>query len=154
IFPAVKDYIKFALMTLGRAPEAEFMFSLTKPSEIRDARRRFSLTKTDFELLNPNTKTCPVFRTRVDADLTCKIYQRVPVLIGDGDKNGNTWGVRLSTMFHMSNDSHLFKDAPGDGLLPLYEAKMIWNFDHRFSTYEGATAQNLNEGNLPQPSGE
>jgi hypothetical protein len=154
IFPAVKDYIKFALVTLGRSPEAEFMFSLTKPTDIRDTRRRFSLTKADFELLNPNTKTCPVFRTRDDADLTRKIYQRAPVFIRDGDPNGNPWGISFSRMFDMSNDSHLFKNAPGDGLLPLYEAKMIWNFDHRFSTYEGATPQNLNEGNLPQPSAE
>ena len=28
-------------------------------------------------------------------------------------------------MFHMSNDSRLFKDAPGPGLLPLYEAKLF-----------------------------
>ena len=38
-------------------------------------------------------------------------------------------------MLHMSNDSHLFADAPGTGRLPLYEAKMIHQFDHRWATY-------------------
>ena len=48
----------------------------------------------------------------------------------------NPWGIRFMTMFHMSNDSHLFRDDPGEGLLPLYEAKMIHQFDHRWATYE------------------
>jgi hypothetical protein len=37
----------------------------------------------------------------------------------------------------MSNDSHLFRTAPGRGLVPLYEAKMIHQFDHRWATYTG-----------------
>jgi hypothetical protein len=39
-------------------------------------------------------------------------------------------------MLDMSNDSHLFRDAPGDGKMPLHEAKMMWQFDHRFATYD------------------
>jgi len=35
----------------------------------------------------------------------------------------------------MANDSNLFQDAPGPGKLPLYEAKMIHQFDHRWATY-------------------
>lgn len=38
-------------------------------------------------------------------------------------------------MFHMSNDSHLFQDNPAEGLLPLFEAKLIHQFDHRWATY-------------------
>jgi hypothetical protein len=40
-------------------------------------------------------------------------------------------------MLDMANDSDLFETAPGEGLLPLYEAKMIWQFEHRLGTYEG-----------------
>jgi hypothetical protein len=54
------------------------------------------------------------------------------------------------TMFHMANDSQLFCSASADGLLPLYEAKMMWHFDHRFATYEAATQDQLNAGSLPQ----
>lgn len=39
-----------------------------------------------------------------------------------------------------------------DRYLPLYEAKMLHQFDHRFSTYEGATQAQLNVGTLPRPS--
>jgi hypothetical protein len=39
-------------------------------------------------------------------------------------------------MIDLSNDSHLFKNAPGEGLVPVYEGKFIWHFDHRFASYE------------------
>ena len=48
----------------------------------------------------------------------------------------NPWGIRFMAMFHMANDSHLFRTASGEELLSLYEAKMIRQFDHRFATYE------------------
>lgn len=38
-------------------------------------------------------------------------------------------------MFDMSNDSGLFKNEAGNNLLPLYEAKMFHQFDHRWATY-------------------
>jgi hypothetical protein len=47
----------------------------------------------------------------------------------------NPWGIKFSTMFHMSGDSHLFQDQPAEGLLPLFEAKLIHQFDHRWATY-------------------
>ena len=55
----------------------------------------------------------------------------------------------MQGLFNMSSDSRLFLNAPGNGRLPLYEAKMMWQFDHRFTTYEGATEQQLNVGILP-----
>ena len=33
----------------------------------------------------------------------------------------------------MTNDSHIFKTEAGEGRLPLYEGKMIWQFDHRLT---------------------
>jgi len=36
----------------------------------------------------------------------------------------------------MSNDSHLFFDEPAADRLPLYEAKLIHHYDHRWATYE------------------
>jgi hypothetical protein len=53
-------------------------------------------------------------------------------------------------MLDMSNDSNLFVDEPGENRVSLYEAKMFWHFDHRHSTYEGATQKQLNVGILPR----
>jgi len=41
-------------------------------------------------------------------------------------------------------------EGPLGKFLPLIEAKMVNQFDHRFSTYEGATQAQLNVGTLPR----
>jgi len=38
-------------------------------------------------------------------------------------------------MIDMANDSGLFHTSSGPGLVPLYEAKLIHQFDHRWATY-------------------
>jgi hypothetical protein len=66
----------------------------------------------------------------------------------------------------MANDSGWFQqpvdlvDANFNGwsygceteYVPLYEAKMLGHFDHRFSTYQNATQAQLNVGSLPRPT--
>lgn len=172
IFPAVDSRMKFCLLTLTGPDRpharAEFVFFAHDPADLDEPERRFSLSADDIALLNPNTRTCPIFRSRADAELTKAVYRRAPVLIRearDGRPEENPWGVRFATLFHMSNDSHLFRtrreleaegcvlrgnvftaggdaadgdpDAAGSRYLPLYEAKMIHHFDHRWATYEG-----------------
>ncbi len=157
IFPAIDSRIKFCLLTLSGAQRpieaAEFVFFAHATSDLADPERRFTLTADDFALLNPNTGTCPIFRTRRDAEITKGIYRRVPVLVNEelGDA-GNPWGLSFLRMFDMANDSGLFRtreqlEAAGcrldgnvfrrgdDTYLPLYEAKMVHQFDHRFGDY-------------------
>ena len=130
---------------------AEFVFFAHAVEELRDPERRFTLSPEDIALLNPNTRTCPIFRSRKDAELTKAIYRRVPVLVRearDGRLVENPWGIQFNRMFDMSNDSHLFRtreqlEAEGweldgnvfrrDGAeyLPLYEAKMTQMYNHR-----------------------
>src|SRR5690606_33418337 len=138
LFPAVDSRVKFCLFTIGHADAAQFAFFLAQVRELADERRRFELTPEDFRLINPNTLTCPVFRSRADAELTKKIYRNVPVLIDETKppEEGNPWGLSFMAMFHMSNDSGLFRDEPFEGGLPLYEAKFIGQFDHRRGSYE------------------
>ncbi|WP_406407696.1 Eco57I restriction-modification methylase domain-containing protein [Streptomyces sp. NBC_01643] len=152
LFPGVHRSFKFSLLTLaGRAirePAATFAFFVNDPAELDGPGKRFTLTPEEITLLNPNTGTCPVFRTRRDAEITLGIYRRVPVLIKEDDPNGNPWGLSFMRMFDMSNDSHLFhtrEQLEADGwrlegnvfaraeekMLPLYEAKMIDFYNHR-----------------------
>ncbi|MFF4242699.1 Eco57I restriction-modification methylase domain-containing protein, partial [Actinomadura geliboluensis] len=158
LFRDVDSRLKFSLLTLtGRAEQAikaDFAFFLHDPTELETPLKRFSLTPEEITLINPNTGTCPVFRSRRDAEITLGVYRRVPVLLREGDPNGNPWGISFMTMFHMSNDSHLFRtrdELEADGwrlqgnvftrgaqrYLPLYEAKMLHHYDHRWATYEG-----------------
>ena len=153
IFPGVHRSYKFSLITLTGSARptvggAELAFFLQDTNDLRDPERRFVLTRADFALLNPNTRTCPIFRTRRDAEITRGIYRRVPVLIKEGPPEVNPWGIKFSAMFHMSNDAGLFRTRPQleaegwrlagnvferekEKYLPLYEGKMFGMYDHR-----------------------
>jgi hypothetical protein len=138
LFPAVDSRMKFALLTLGDGVDAtDFVFFATATTQLADQRRHFTLSADDIALINPNTRTCPVFRSQMDAELTKKIYGRVPVLIDEAlNEQGNPWGIKFMRMFDMSNDSHLFFDENAPSRLPLYEAKLIHHYDHRWATYD------------------
>ncbi|MBC7251087.1 MAG: hypothetical protein H5T62_12480 [Anaerolineae bacterium] len=170
LFPGTHRSYKFALLTLtgGGTPEAEYAFFLHTADELSDPERRFGLSREDLALINPNTRTVPVFRTRRDAELTRKLYRAAPVLVNEATGE-NPWGVHFLAMFHMTNDSHLFRtreqlEAEGFMLegnrfvrgeevyLPLYEAKMFWHFDHRFGTYAGVEGRS--DVHLPTPTQE
>ncbi|GBL45067.1 possible restriction /modification enzyme [Sulfuriferula multivorans] len=146
IFPAVHPDTPFALVTLGpKAEAAQLVHYALSVEHLGDQHRRFTLTPDEFRLINPNTRTCPVFRSQRDAELTKKLYRAAPVLIEEGETDKNPWGIRFMRMLDMSNDSGLFRDepaAPGEApRLPLYEAKMIHQFDHRWATYVAAPAR-------------
>ena len=50
----------------------------------------------DFARVNPNTGTAPVFRTRRDADITRRIYERHPVLVDrSGEEKIRAWPVQV-----------------------------------------------------------
>lgn len=135
LFPAVDSRYKFSVLAIGQTDQpARFAFFLTQPAQLADPQRVFTLSAEELALINPNTRTAPVFRTRADAELTTAIYRRVPVLVNERT-GANPWGVTFLRMFDMSNDSHLFHPAPGEGLLPLYEAKLLHQYTHRWATY-------------------
>ena len=156
LFKAVDSRMKFCLLTLAyNVIQARFLFFATNTEHLRDELRSFTLAANEIALLNPNTRTCPIFRSQMDAELTKKIYRHAGVLIDESKgEEGNPWGITFSAMFHMSGDSGLFRtyadmqEAGGrlDGMrwhLPngetfvqLYEAKMVHQFDHRWATYE------------------
>lgn len=135
-FKGTDDRKPFCLLTLGRTKAGEFLFDAKTVSDFRQPQKWFKLSANDFRLLNPNTLTCPVFRSERDAELTKKLYSAAPVLIAEGPPERNLWGISFSQgLFNMTSDSGLFRDAPAPGRLPLFEAKMIHQFDHRWATY-------------------
>jgi len=153
LFPDVDGRFKFSIFSFngkdGKTDRAEFVFFAHEIEELFERKRRVRLTPKDIRLLNPNTRTCPIFRTQRDAEITKRIYRNVPILIDKNRKTGgNPWGIKFKTMFHQTNDAELFCDATEmkkkryrlDGniwrkgkkaYLPLYEAKMIQMYDHR-----------------------
>ncbi len=130
-----------------------------------DEERRYTLTAEQIARINPNTKTIPLFRAKSDAELTAKIHDNVPIVFREGAEDGNPWGIKFGRMFDMAVDSSLFRTSAqlekekfvqagrdwissdrSSRYVPLYEAKMIHQFDHRWATYQGATEVEVIEG--------
>lgn len=142
LFEEVDRRFKFCLLTISGVnapvPRADFAFFLHCPTQLDRDEVLFGLSPEDIKALNPNSLTCPIFRTREDAELTKAIYRQVPVFIRDGDPDGNKWNMTLRRMFNLTDDAHLFHersdlhDSESDPLLPLYEAKHFHHFDHRW----------------------
>jgi hypothetical protein len=170
VFPGVHHAFRFCLVTLANGlshnHEADLVFYARQVGHLHDSERHVRLAAIDFAVLNPNTKTCPTFRWRRDAEISKQIYRLLPVLDSEGTA-GSPWRVRLGRMFHMADDSHLFHsrgqlEREGcrlegnvfvrrkERFLPLYEAKMIHHYDHRFATYEGQTEAQANQGKCPE----
>ena len=138
--------------------------------DLRQPERHIALSAADMKRMNPNSATCPIFRSNRDAELTKAIYGRVPVLIDQNrKKGGNPWGVRFMRMFDQTNDAELFKDEDwlkkqGFKLvgnqwhkgkrryLPLYEAKMIQAYDHRAASVEVAGKNWMRQGQTMEPT--
>lgn len=165
----VHHSFRFCLLSVsgsaGTTAQARFAFGVRYIADLPD--RRFTMPPSDLLLVNPNTGTTPLFRSRHDADITLAIYRRVPVLWRE-EPEENPWGITFMAMFHMANDSRLFQTyedlksagwtltgnifaKDGKRMLPLYEAKMIHYFDHRYGTYKGQTQAEANMGTLPHP---
>jgi hypothetical protein len=162
IFPTVHHSFRFCILTIGAHEDAntEFAFFLRSPAQLSDPDRRFKLSGEQIKATNPNTGTAPIFRSRADAALTARIHSNVPVLIDEAKgESGNPWNLTFhSRLWHMAEDSNLFKERdqlvidPETGSLvdenqhhysPLYEGKLIHHFDHRWATYDGVDTRHV-----------
>ncbi len=98
LFEGVHRSFKFALLiltgSLVRDEAADFAFFVHDPAELDTPGVRFALKPDEITLLNPNTGTSPIFRSRRDAEITLGIYRRIPILLKTGDADGNPWGLQ------------------------------------------------------------
>lgn len=151
----IDSRFKFCLLTAGKEQlqprNVQAGFYLMRLDHLLDPNRIYTLQTSDFSLLNPNTKTCPTFRTSRDAELTRKLYRNAPILVND-ETGSNPWGIRFANLFNMATDSPFFRTneqliesgAIKDGnffllngirYVPLYEGKMIWMHNHLFGEF-------------------
>lgn len=155
IFPDIDSRIKFCLLTAAAenpGADAQYAFFLHSPKDLAETGRCFSLSAAEIALVNPNTRTCPVFTNEKDAILAKAVYRRQPILVKTrGRAIENPWKISFSQgMFNMTADSRLFRSeqdlvragfrlcgnvfaANGEKFLPLYEAKMLHHFNHRWA---------------------
>ena len=160
LFPAVDSRMKFCLFTSGSAqaaavgrppPPAEFAFFCLGVEDLRNPDKRFALSAEDISLLNPNTRTCPIFRSRRDAELALSIRRRVGIWKRiEGEREDSSWGLAIRRVIDINLQAKILRDeeslasrmakdgsggfsAPSERYVRLYEGKMINLFHHRFA---------------------
>lgn len=167
LFEEVHNATKFLIIVLrprfAGEEEASFRFLLRRPSQALDERREFNLNEDDLRLLNPNSATAPIFRSKMDAQITKSLFRRFPVLWPD-DESNNPWDIRFLRMFDMANDSSQFLTKADmfnlpkeeqDLCVPLYEGKMFHFYNHRHGSYHNfipKPGKMVKELPLPEPS--
>ncbi|NTW88117.1 MAG: hypothetical protein HGB26_03120, partial [Desulfobulbaceae bacterium] len=154
--------VRFALTTIGgfndTSKKARLLFQGHKIQDLAEAERCFTLSASEINLFNPNTKTCPIFQTRYDAELTKKLYLHAGVFINEeAGEAGNPWKVNFRQgLFNMASDSGFFLTLSqllkfggiregtdwllpnGTRYIPLYEAKMLYLYNHRHGDFRDA----------------
>jgi hypothetical protein len=132
IFPDVDSRFKFGFfkVTKDETPSNEHTFDgrfyLHDPKDVFARPIKYSVEM--IRRFSPDNFGIMEFRTEKDYALCSKIRGEHPLL--------QSLGFRLSTEFHMTNDNHFFRKLTGKkiaGQLPLYEGKMIHQFDARYA---------------------
>lgn len=134
IFEGVHKSFKFVVLTFekdGITTEFPSAFMRLDVDELQRFPSADSL-QINVELvrkLSPDSLSVMEFKNEGDIRIAEKMLQ-FPLL---GEQIEGKWNLRLTAEFHMTNDSHLFKQEPGKGRLPLYEGKMIHQFTHLYA---------------------
>jgi len=160
IFPTVEANYKFSLLTFSKKEnnKVKIGVNLRKVQDLNTNSMMYVLNVDGIELINPNTKTLPMFNSKVDAKIITQIYKTTPILVNEKNNEQNFWKINYFTMFHMTNDSNLFitkEELENNGFklngniffkknenyLPIYEAKLTSQYNHRSSTFEGVKVE-------------
>jgi hypothetical protein len=155
LFPEVYYRMRFCLLTICGAElfcqKPKFTFFALRVEDLNVNGQVFTLSKDDINLINPNSKTSPIFHSSLDAEIVKKIYRSIPVLLRETlGTDENPWGITFAHSFHMTNEADVFVseeffdatweqngneyERGDDHYLPLYEGRMIDNYDHRLAS--------------------
>jgi type I restriction-modification system DNA methylase subunit len=168
LFAGVHRSYKFCLLTLAgedHACAARLAFFLHQIEHIRDENRLFSLTAEELKLLSPITSLCPTFRCKRDREIVLSLYGRVKPLVKQQEENIDWLQSDFLIMFRSDDSAHLYRTIAELGVtepesnslsrlrvgeviyVPVWESKLLHQFDHRFATFAGVDESERKKGN-------
>jgi hypothetical protein len=129
IFPDVHPQFKFSIINMQKQQHVDAsydfagLFYLHHPKQLEQ--QPIVVNAKMIEQFSPESFSIMEFRSQQDYDLCKKIRAEHPVL--------SELGYKLRTEFHMTNDSKLFEKTKALTRFPLYEGKMIYQYNNCFS---------------------
>jgi len=170
LFESIDSRMKFCLLTLQGSDTQEhaatdFMFFAHDVSDLSAQQLHFTLTQEELQLLNPITGLCPTFRSSRHKGIVTAMHRAVPPFIAQKGA-GTDWRTSdYLIMFRSAESSHLYVNTPsGDGqdegdtasscaYVPVWESKLIHQYDHRYASYAPVSAEARKKGQ-PETTGE
>lgn len=107
------------------------VFMLEDPAELEKFPQENALWF-DVDLIkrmSPESHSVMEFKSESDMSIVQKLL-KFPLL---GEKIKATWNLSLMSEFHMTSDKDIFKPTPSATRLPLYEGKMMWQFECHYA---------------------
>ena len=134
IFEGVDSRFKFVILTFEKNKQTlsfpvEFMRHDVEELQRFPHKDSLVISVDLIRKLSPDSLSVMEFKQDIDIHIAEKM-SHFPLL---GETLPDTWNLKLTREFDMTNDSHLFKTEPAEGRLPLYEGKMIHQFTHRYA---------------------
>jgi hypothetical protein len=168
LFPSIDSRMKFCLLTLtGDTLDdpATFSFFLHSPSQLGDQTRIWNLSASDLDLLSPISGLCPTFRNASDRELVLRMLKSVLPFIKQQNTNTDWAKSDYLIMFRSDDSTHLYRSVQQLGIsepstqtlplleagsieyVPVWESKLLHQFDHRFATFTAVSIDERAKGN-------
>ncbi len=134
IFEGVHRSFKFIVLTFvkdGKTERFPTAFMRHNVDELINFPNQYSLIiSTDLiKKSSPDSLSLMEFKNKIDVQIVEKML-KFPLL---GEKLENTWEFEIHREFNLTDDAALFHTDKKEDSLPLYEGKMIHQFDNEFS---------------------
>ncbi len=134
VFEGVHRSFKFVVLTFEKGNSTQSFPAAFMRHDVAELDRFPQEGAIDIDVdfvrrLSPDSLSVMEFKNEMDVQIVEKML-KFPLL---GEDLPGKWAVQFTAEFHMTNDSYLFKTESGKGRLPLYEGKMIWQFNHRLA---------------------
>ncbi len=133
-FPGIDQTTRFATYVAergGRTTEFAVAFGVASLADLADARRTpLMLSVETVKEQSPDALAISELKAGPDGAITAKLYGSQPAF---GTAVNGLPLRHYQAEIHMGNDRELFGDTEGG--LPLYEGRMIDQFDHRAKAY-------------------
>jgi type I restriction-modification system DNA methylase subunit len=134
IFEEVDSRFKFVVLTFLKGSTTTEFPSAFMRLDVEELQRfpnddSLQISVEMVRKLSPDSLSVMEFKNDVDICIAKKML-KFPLL---GEKIEGKWNLSLRQELNMTSDSHLFKQQPGKGRLPLYEGKMIHQFTHLYA---------------------
>ena len=158
-FADVHAQFRFALITLcgsSGSPEeparkTTFGWLLGDLQELGEPGRLVEMGIDELMLFSPNTGTAPTFTSTRDFLINKKIYSSSRPMYLSHENRYATVDFQ-GELYNMTRDSKLFVTANDGSHSPLYEAKFIHLFDHRFATANNGAVLDVTPEQKRNPS--